>query len=502
MPPISALLEVVPITPQLIVLSISVSIIGIVLGRLLNDIVSEFLFEISFLLLICSLLYVLFGLVGLANVGLVIGFIIATVWGVISNRANSTSESGKRRGTWFFLYQWLGFCFASWIGYAAGNWKGLLLITIPAVLIFWLSLYYLARFILPLDEDQSISTALRCLLTFSAGTNYPYYVIEDRERVERVPGDQFRQDPLRGPTIYGPGIFLTGPDHVVVVSAGLGATSVRGPGVVFTHLFESIQEPMELRPQQRPYTVKATTKDGIPVKFTTFGPFQLDAGEQKPELGKSFPVRTSSVFKAYHYAQRIDIQRGKQNEQVVEEREKLKWDELYRITGIHVMQDIIAHYTLDQLCEPHNLDEDPRSKIAEEYRKQMRQELPKYGIKIPGGGISNLFPADQDAVFKQRVESWQARWQRNLLEKLGAAEADVEYLIGRAHAQVQAEMIQNISDAISQTASNDTEVIINTVILRFIESLNQMVARSRLRDRLPDDVVGTVETWPRIIGIE
>ncbi len=516
LPIINALLGfVAPLTPlvlKILALIVFVFIAGEVMDRLLKGVVGEFLLEIPLLLSVCLICYIIFGLIGVfglpsqvtlvANIGLVIGVALATVLGVNNGRQKSTSESGKQRGTWFFLYLWLGFCFASWIGIAS-DWKGLLIITIPAVLIFWLLLYYLAHFILPLDEDQPISTAFSCLLTFSAGTNYPYYVIEDREKVERVPGNQFKQDPIRGPTIYGPGIFLTGPDHIVVVSSGLGATGIRGPGVVFTHLFEAIQEPMELRPQQRPYEVEAITKDGIEVKFNAFGPFQLDAGEQQPEPGKSFPVRTSSIFKAFHYAQYVDIQRGKKYDQVVEEREKLRWDELYQTIGAHVMQDIIAEYTLNELAEPHDLDKDPRTKIAEEYRNRMRDELPKYGIKIPGGGVSNLFPANKDVVFGQRIKSWQARWQRKLLEDLGAAEAEVEKLIGQARAQVQTDMIQNISDAIAEAATDDREVIVNAVILRFIESLNQMVERSQLRERLPDDTVRTMDDfWLHIIGGE
>jgi hypothetical protein len=499
---------------EIIALGIFVVTAVVILGRLLNSVAGEFLLEIPLLLLICLISYAIFGLIGVglklspnqvtrvADVGLVIGVVAAAGWGASSGRKNGTSEPGKRRGAWFFLCLWLGFCFASWVGHAAGGWLGLLTITAPAVLGFWLLLHYLARFILPLDETQSVSEALRCLLTFSAGTNYPYFAIEDREKVERVPGNQFKQDPLRGTTIYGPGIFLTGPDHVVVVSSGLGDTSIRGPGVAFTYLFEATQEPMELRLQQRLYTVEAFTKDGIKVKFNAFGPFQLDAGKQQPEEGKPFPVHAKSVFKAYHYAQLVDIQRGKRNGEIVEERKKRRWDELYEIKGTHVMQEIIADHTFDELCEPHDLEKDPRTKIAKEYRKRMRQELPEYGIKIPGGGVSNLFPADKDAVFEQRIKSWQAHWQRKFLERLGAAEAEVEHLIGQARAQVQAEMIQNISNAIAEAATNDAEVIVNTVVLRFIESLNQMVARSQLRERLPASVVSAVDDWPRIIGGE
>ena len=111
------------------------------------------------------------------------------------------------------------------------------------------------------------------------------------------------------------------------------------------------QEPMDLQSQQRPYTVEATTKDGICLEFNTFGPFQLDAGEQQPELGKPFPFRKSSVFKAFH-AQSIDIKRDELDGEVVEKRVRRRWDELYEMIGTHVMQDIISGYKFDELHEP------------------------------------------------------------------------------------------------------------------------------------------------------
>jgi hypothetical protein len=426
-------------------------------------------------------------------VGLVLAIIIVAGTGALVGSKFGGSESGKRRGAILIPGLWLGFCFAGWIGHQAGSWVGLLTITLPAVAIFWLALYALAHYILPLDKDQPALEAFRCLLTFSAGTNYPYCTVEDRKGIEVVPGNRFSQ------FFAGPGIFLTGPDYAAAASDGLQFRGVRGPGVAFTRLFESA-ELVDLRPQQRAFTVEATTKDGIPLKFTAFGPFQLDTGEQQPELGKPFPFRSSSIFKALH-ARPIDINRDTVEREVVEERKQRRWDELYEMIGTHIMQDIVAEYNFDQLYEPSDPNADPRRDIAEKYRQRMRQELPKYGIKIPGGGLSNLLPADEDAVSQQRIKNWQARWRRRMLEELGAAEADAERLIGQTRAEVQAEMIQNISDAIAEVATDDQDTIINMVALRFIESLNRMVSQSAVREGLTPEVTQVVEEL-RIIGAE
>jgi len=430
---------------------------------------------------------------GWAAAGLVIAIIIVGGLGAHFGRNLGGSEPGKKRGTVFVVGLWVGFCFASWIGHKAGSWVGLLTIALPAMTIFWLALYYLVHFILPLDEDQAVSTALRCLLTFSAGTNYPYYAIENREKVECVPGNQ------TGMFFSGPGIVLTGPDHVVALSNNLKFTGVRGPGVVFTKQWEVIQEPIDLRPQQRAYDVEAIAKDGIRVKVRAFGMFQLDAGRRQPELGRPFPFRAEAVFKAFR-TQVVDIRRGTHAGEVIEERKQCRWDELYEIIGTHVVQDIIARYEFDKLCEPLELDKDPRKDIIKEYQEEMRERLPEYGIRALGGGLSDLLPADRDPVLERRIMNWQAQWQRKVLKQLGAAEAEAERLIGQARAQVQADMIQYISEALAAVATDDRESLVNTVSLRFIQSLNQMIAQPHVKDHLPPGVARTVDRLPHIIG--
>jgi len=428
---------------------------------------------------------------GWATAGLAIAIIVVAALAARFGKKRGTSKAGKRRGALFVAGLWLGFCLASWIGHRAGGWVGLLTITLPAVAILWLCLHGLSRFILPLDAGQPVSKAFRCLVTFSAGTNYPYYAMEGRQKVERVPGNQGAM------FLAGPGIFLTGPDHVVAVSTGLRFQGVRGPGVVFTKAFEGIQEPMDLRPQQRSYEVEAMTKDGIRVRLNAFGPFQLNVGRQQPRLGEPFPCRARSVITAFH-KRPVDIEQTGQEGK--EERKRRRWDELYRMIGAHVMQDIIGEYTFDELCQPLEPDEDPRVKIAKQYQERMEVELAEYGIDVPSGGVSNLLPAREGVVLKRRFANWQAQWERKMLEQRGVAEAEGERILGQTRAQVQAEVIQSISEAIAEVTTDDRESIFNTVALRFIESLNQMVAQSPVRDRLPPDVAGTVSRLPRIIG--
>ena len=66
--------------------------------------------------------------------------------------------------------------------------------------------------------------AMKSILTFILGTNYPYITIEDRDITTQVPGDRFKS------ILSGPGIILTPPDQTVAIWNGIsfkGGTGTR-----------------------------------------------------------------------------------------------------------------------------------------------------------------------------------------------------------------------------------------------------------------------------------
>jgi len=430
-----------------------------------------------------------------ANTGLFISVIVVALLAYNTGKSWSTSRQGQSRGSGFLLGLWLHFCLSSWIGHEAAGMLGIWTITLPAVAVFWGALFLFAHHILPLDESQQVGMAFRCLATFACGRNCPYYRIEDRDLVLRVPGSKPKS------TLAGPGIVLTGPDHVVAVSSGVEFKGIRGPGLVFTERHETIVEPVDLRAQQRTFKSEATTRDGIRLNLTVVGSFQLEAGDKHPRLGQSFPFRASSVYRALH-ARPMDIVRRKEDDgEVIETRRLRRWDELYELTGAHVIQDVIGQYQFDELLyDPDKSPENPRDEINRQYHRQMTDELRQAGIRVLKGDIGNLIPAKREAVFERRILHWQAQWQRKMLEKLGVAEADVERIKLQAQAEAQAEMIQTIGEAIADVSHTSREAVMHSVILRFINSLDEMIARPEIQGYLPREVPRTVKKLPRIIG--
>jgi|GEM_PF-1334002 len=500
--------------PELLALSALLVLGAVLLGYLSDKWTGAFyiLSSVSIVPLICLACYVIFGTIGYvfksqaqpivhtervknwAAGGLVLGIVVTAGLAYGTGKTWSTSEQGGKRGSWFLLGVWLHFCLTAWIGHRAAGLLGALTITLPAVAVFWIALFFLSQVILPPDPAQRAGMAFRSLATFSCGRNYPYHRIENRELVTRVPGSKAK------PVLAGPGIVLTGPDHVVAISSGVEFKGIRGPGTVFTEKFESIIEPVDLRTQQRMFETEATTRDGIHMHLSTIGYFQLDAGDRQPCPGEAFPRRTSSIYRALH-ARPMDIVRREEDGETIETRNLRRWDELYEITAAHVTRDVIEQFRLDELLyDPEKGSEDPRATINKLFEQQMTQELREAGIKVLKVDVGNLMPVKREAVFERRILHWQAQWQRKMLEKLGIAEADVERIKLEAQADAQIEMIHTIGDAITEVSDTGRETVVHSVILRFINSLDEMAARPEVKVHLPPEVPQVVRNLPYIIG--
>lgn len=392
-----------------------------------------------------------------------------------------------RRGALCFSLTWVGWCVFCIFGYLVAGTSGLWLITLPALSLFGIGAYVLAQVLLPLRDNatrQDRLKAFRALLTYTFGTNYPYYAVENREAKLRTPGNSFRS------FLAGPGIIITSCDHTVVLTNNFKITLVPEPGLTFTGVFESIKEVIDLRIQQRAFPVEAITKDGIRIKVTTFGPFRIDAGENVwPELGKPFPFRKSAVFKAVQ-ASPVERSLGKKEGKVVEGRQKRVWHEVYGIVGAQIVRQIIAQYTFDDLCAPYQPAKDPRQDIGKELKKRLEEELAPLGIQAMGGGISDLMPVD-DKLLQRRIDNWRAEWERRMIAEVGKGEAEYIRMVESARAQAQAEMIRTISEGFERAGpaeSISTEVI----ALRFVEALEKMISPA-VRAALPSGAAVTME---------
>jgi regulator of protease activity HflC (stomatin/prohibitin superfamily) len=374
----------------------------------------------------------------------------------------------------------LGLCGSFAIGYWAAGPLGLLTIMLPAWILFWLLMYLISGFLLPpRDGRKQRSLAFHSLVSFSLGTNRPYYVLEDREIVKRVEGSTF------GQLFADPGIILTGPAHAAVIWDGLNFRDIGDPGLTFLGRFEQIYQTVDLRPQLRSFHVEAITKDGIRFRVLTFTPFRLNNGGQSPKKDGSFPLDKQRIYQAVW-------------QQPVEGGEKRAWDEVVQIIATRILRRIIGEYRCDELCEAQDPARDPRIEIRNRLVEELGRELVDYGIDLIGGGISNLVPMDDD-VIEKRIAAWQADWGRRIQVELGEGQANAIWEVEQAHAQAQAALLSTIRKVVQERPELDPEMLSKMAALRFVEALEDMACQPQVQEALPSGSEQTISFVRRLL---
>jgi len=382
----------------------------------------------------------------------------------------------------------------------AGLW-GAILLTVPTLAVMFGFLYAVSGHLLPLRSPDQRRDAFKCLLSAILGTNRPYYLVHSDqwgpnkvERLREMGGRAF------GRLFAGPGVVITRCDHIPVISDGVHFKGIRPPGVSFLHYAEAVPQAIDLREQLRAFEVEARTKDGIDVKVRAFTPFRLDCGEQRPELGNPFPFRARSAFLALHRGQFVE---HKDRGQTPERTEIRYWDEIPCLFGTRILRDIIAEYRFDDLCAPYRLSDDPRSRIAEDFRRRLKATLLDYGIQLLGGGIGNLLPAEERRreIFEQRIRAWQAHWVRRVMQQQAEGQRSRMRQIEKARAQAQVEAIQAISERLARLKEARGLVSPEEIVDLFIEVIQEMATRPLARRLLPSAALKPLETARERVGL-
>lgn len=372
----------------------------------------------------------------------------------------------RDKGSWVLRFLWFGYCLACWLGYGAGGRIGLLFITPLVLAALWGALVYFSQHVLPIQKGQGL-LAFRSLLTFTLGTNYPYYVIEDWRNQQtctkdkappRVPGDPF------GQFFAGPGIVLNDCNHLAVFTNGSKFT-IAPPGLSFTALFDQLYADVDLRPQLRVDTISAETQDGIIVSVLFFTPHKVGTGGRQPALGESYPFDENAVLQAVCQQAVMEHkwQRDPQTKAATENIRKIPYDELVLMMAPHILKDIIVKYTCNQLHTPG----DPRVEIAAEFRKRLKETMTPLGIEMIGGGISNIMPPE--AVIEQRIKNWEAEWKRRIEMELGEMEAETTRLLEPVPLEVQLEVMNEIADILRRAESYSDDAL----ALQLVDALSE-----------------------------
>jgi regulator of protease activity HflC (stomatin/prohibitin superfamily) len=407
------------------------------------------------------------GWTGLAAAVLVVGLLIWLL-------ARSTVQE---QGAGVLALLWLlyaGLCAA---GYGLGGEWGLLFISLPNLTLLWAGLYVLANQILPVGTPEERLQALRSLVTFTLGTNYPLHLIRDDSAKPRVDGNP------DGELFAGPGVVLVDPAHVaVLVTRGTAFSRLCPPGLTFTDRYERVHQVIDLRPQLRSFNVEALTRDGVPLQVLAFVVFKIQSGQARPRLGTAFPFRPGAVYRAV-FEQPVSNQGQTAS----------RWDALVPVTADRLLCEILRDYTCDQLSEPFNPTADPRSEIQQKLVAALAREVSPWGIDVLDGGIGDLKPDEE--VIDGRIESWKATWKRRRQEWKTEADEDARRAIQDAHAQVEAEFVEEVValSGISSFAGVRDPDALEACRDQIVEALQQKRQSLPAATTLPPEMVKILE---------
>jgi regulator of protease activity HflC (stomatin/prohibitin superfamily) len=355
---------------------------------------------------------------------------------------------------------------------------GVLLLVLPAWLLFQFGLRWSAVFLLPVmpTDGGQRKEAGRTLRGYAWGLNRPFYR-EEYGELRKVVESSLVPRGIVVPEA-GPGLVIASSHYAIPLTVGTRDTRVGGNGLVFTDPRERPRSPVDLRPQNRSKVIHALTRDGIPVKVPVSATFQID--RRGADDDRLYPFSQEAVFAAVH-AQGV----GPELEEEVEE---LGWDQIVVDRAANLAQDAIARTLLDRLLESDGEDGTPPFKtLGAEVEQELATAMKPHGIEVLGAGLGNIEVEDEE-VLQQRVESWRARWERRRLEKEARGNAEAIRLIEEARADAQRQMIAAIAEAFQQLAEIGPPVRADVIALRFIDVLEDVATSQPVQELLPETV--------------
>ena len=363
---------------------------------------------------------------------------------------------------------------------------GLLIgLIVPAI--FWfVNLAFSTKFILTLRKSMDIPfwTAFKYVASVTFDRTQPYIQVANGEKSVEVPKGMLS-------SLGGPGLLVVSPGNAAVLECGGKITDIVGPGLRPLKRFEYFWKPVEtkgivdLRPQFKTGEADdVRTRDGIPLKFKVGTGFQLEPKhitDQQFEEPEDTRVIGAPEFPVY----RATIEKSLYN--VPEKGWKDGW---FPSDPMHVLRDVVATYTLDQVF---SFDRTSRTfspnkrtihKIEEEVKEIYAPSAAKGGIWFKGIDIREVWmPTEVEA---QVVQKWTSQLERE--RKVEDAKTESEAMIalsqGRAAAlkqleaekfgarQQTAQLIFDLVNSLQQVGTFG-----DSVMVQFMSAVQQITER-------------------------
>jgi hypothetical protein len=345
------------------------------------------------------------------------------------------------------------------------------------LLAFVLGLFYFVQFLLPLDWQDSWFEGLRMTLSY----NFPYVASLLVGGVSRAPAEINKADVPPGLTVgfvrHRAGNVQS--HYLLVLSKGALFTRAAGPGYVSLNRGENVSQVIDLRRHLRTLSVKALTRDGIPVETVVSVVFQVKQEDPPLDPDMPYPYDAPAIFHV-NYLGNFHTGEG-----------SVPWTRrVVRQANSGLIAEL-SRYTLDELSRPDRSSAPPMEAIEGRVKRQLATTFDQHGITILALRVGQVkVPED---VVEQRIKNWQSGWQSRILadSTLGEAEAVKRVKLARARAQI--EIIENLTENIEAMHRSGQTNLTDVVALRMIEALNEASADETVRALVPQQATVTLE---------
>jgi len=444
-----------------------------------------------------------------------------------------TREHGGRRG----LFSYLGHLTALLIGWIVGKWSGMLFISLPLLVVYYLALYYYAQVIVPVSnpdanglhykdipglrkaraefraiKTKTISDLIRkiygLLLTFvdatelvggenwkrflilvwyTWGLQYPLLVVIDsfgREFELRITGNSFK-------SLGRPGLIRAQAHHAIGITTGIRFSRVDGPGMVFiNHRFERLFEIIDLRTQLRTNEIDAISKDGNPFKAILFASFAID--RQNWSVADFHRLKTvnpvlkdgrellhkegSFPFSPARVRAALSttgVAIGTQGQDSA----PIHWDNQVMSQLEEAARFVLAQRNLDELWRPRH---DKRgasalNEISAEIVSLTKPRLQERGVNLFSARIVNFIFPENHPIIEQQIKTWSSLWEQRAAQTIAKGDAEAGRLQQEAKAYARSILLTSLAEGIQKTNVNRPDLARNIIALRFIGALEELI---------------------------
>jgi hypothetical protein len=354
---------------------------------------------------------------------------------------------------------------------------------------FCLSLAYYALFILPKRGSDGWQEAVRLLVTFYI--HQASRLIGFGKKLEsKNPNPNAPEIPYSFTKVKA-GIVES--HQAAALTADGAFVRASGPGYVKLNKNETVRELVDLRKHLRTMPVAAVTRDGIPIETLVVAIFQLKPlAPNNPSSDQQYWYDEDAIFKAL-YAGSIDAKQTTRH-----------WAERPASTAAAHLVATLANYTLDEIIQPREPNATPIEDIKSEVKRLASDDLEPQGIHLIAIALSQFSLPDN--VAQERVNIWQAEWERQIVAEQATSGAEAWRRIQLARARAQMEMIDSITNSIEMLCRRGDVDIGEIITLRMIETLETAIGDDAVKALLPNHILSSldqIQEWvaepPRLI---